>query len=249
MAYNSVLEKLVEYILLELLEAQNTSNMASAKLAEKYYEPKVEEEVPNLEFFPVPNTCIKSFDFALKFALKDIGVILTDNVLLQLNQLIEETWELFLTKLVEDDKIYKERKEKLILQRPLVNITKIKGKITENEKQDLSIASFLEREILQAFDLSINKKSFWGSNSKVPSAFSYPLNLEERINQLLFHSKNEQTIPLTDFKAVFDINQLNDINEDIICSVNVQVEMRNFESALYNHDKDSNLTTRILTLR
>ncbi|MFY7741606.1 MAG: hypothetical protein ACOVQR_03090 [Flavobacterium sp.] len=247
---HSVLEKLVEYILLELLEAQNISNIASAKLAEKYYEPKLEEEVvPNLEFFPVPNTSIKSFDFALKFALKDIGVILTDDVLLQLNQLIEETWELFLKQLVEEGSIIEERKKKLLLQRPLVNLSKIKGKITEQEKQDLTIASFLEREILQAFELSINKKSFWGGNSKLVSPFSYPLHLEERINQLLFHSKDEQTIPLNDFKAVFDLKQLNDITDDIICSVNVQVEMRNFESALYNHDKDSNLKTRILTLK
>ena len=247
MAENSVLEKLVEYILLELLEAQNTSNEKSARLAENYKSSG--PRVPNLEFFPIPNSSIKAFDFKLKFALKDIGVVLTDDALSKINILIEESWVLYLTQLVNEGIIIEERKNKYLKQLPTIDLTEFKSKISEKDKSDKSISSILEKEILLAFETSVNKKSFWGVTNKVSTHNISSLNLEEKINQILFNSDKEQEIPLTDFKAVFDLNQLNNITEDIVCSINVHVEMRNFESAYYNHENDNNMNTRILTLK
>lgn len=247
MADNSVLEKLVEYILLELLEAQNTSNEKSALLAENYKSkgPKV----PNLEFFPVPNSSIKAFDFKLKFALKDIGVILTDDTLSKINVLIEESWIVYLTQLVNEGVIIEERKKKYLKQLPTIDLSTFKSEISEKDNTDKTIASLLAKEIELAFENAVNKKSFWGGSSKLSTQSLSYLNLEEKINQILFNSEKEQDIPLTDFKAVFDLNQLNSVTEDIVCSINVHVEMRNFESAYYDHENDSNLKTRILTLK
>ncbi|WP_299223906.1 hypothetical protein [uncultured Psychroserpens sp.] len=246
MADNSVLEKLVEYILLELLEAQNASNEASAKLAENYSSD--DPKVPNLEYFPIPNSSIRAFDFALKFALKDIGVILTDDAISKINDLIIETWELYLNNLVNYNVIIEDRKKALLKQIPIVDLRRFKSDITEkDDAEEESIASLIEKEILLAFLAQLPKRR-WGKKEALAKS-SFALNLKEKINQILFSSKREQEIPLSDFKAVFDINQLNDITEDIVCSINVHVEMRNFESAYHDHDKDSNLKTRILTLK
>lgn len=248
MADNSVLEKLVEYILLELLEAQNASNEASARLAENYNSDH--PKVPNLEYFPVPNSSIKAFDFKLKFALQDIGVILTDDAISKIDDLILEKWELFLNNLVDNKFIIGERKNALLKEPPIIDLKNIKGDLVDKEDdKENTIASFLEKEILTAFIEHLPKsQKLWGKKEAISKSYM-GLNLKEQINRILFNSKKKQEIPLSDFKAVFDVNQLNDITEDIVCSINVHVEMRNFESAYHDKDDDSNMRTRILTLK
>jgi len=114
MKENSILEKLVANILLELLEAQNASNKASARLAENYLNAKGKDKVPNLEYFPIPNSSIKAFDFELKFALKDLSTLLTESTISKIDLLIMETWELFLTQLHKEGAVSKEEKEELL---------------------------------------------------------------------------------------------------------------------------------------
>ena len=250
MSENSILEGLVEHILLELLAAQNASNEASAQLAERYLNPESAKDVPNLEFFPVPNSSIKAFDFNLKFALKDIGIVLTAEVIKKINELIERIWDMLLQNLTDQGTILERRRDSLLQEKPILDFAAIKDKAIDKPAKQESIASFLEEEIIKTLVAQLPRRT---RRRKVEiSKAIIPLDIRRQLNEILFQSKQQQEIPLPDVKAVFDLGQLNQASGEIICEINVHVEMRNFDSAYYNNisnDKNNPPQTRLLTLR
>lgn len=250
MAQNSILEGLVEHILLELLVAQNASNEASAKLADKYLKSeKKEKHIPNLEFFPVPNSSIKAFDFELKFGLKDIGIVLSDKTISEINQLIAEAWKLLLESLSNEGAILNRRKESLMQRTPTLDLKTLETEGIDNKNmQQYNISSFLEKNIIQLLVESLPRRT--RRNKEAITKGIIAIHLKTKINDVIFNSKKEQSLSLPDVKAVFDLEKLNNATGQVICSINVHVEMRNFDSAYYNDiDPEGNKkNARLLTL-
>lgn len=66
-----IFENIVASLLIDVIKAQNRANEYSAKLVPNYRDPTHADppQNPNLGFFPVPNSVIRSFDFKLSFTL------------------------------------------------------------------------------------------------------------------------------------------------------------------------------------
>lgn len=245
----AILEQLVEHILLELLEAQNASNEASAKLAESYLRNgKNGEKIPNLEFFPVPNSSIKAFDFSLRFGLENIGFILSEEVKLELNNLIDVEWLKFLDNLVQNGAML-ERRKRTLLTPPRLDFSEMKSKVTASGAE--SISAFLEKEIILLFVKQLPPRIQRRRDKVSKSALS--LGLARKIEPMLFQDEKEQSIPLPKVKAVFDLSKLDGVSGEVICNINIHVEMRNFASAYYNNagfgdDNDDSNPKRLLTI-
>ena len=98
---HDILESLVQTILLDLTEAQHYSNERSAQLAAKYIDNSIVDGHPEpLQFFPVPNSSIKAFDFSLSFALEDLNDNLNEDLEKATNSVINSAWPEFVKALI-----------------------------------------------------------------------------------------------------------------------------------------------------
>lgn len=66
---NDLFETIIATILEDIIRAQHAANVFSARLAKKYIDPQQFELPAELGYFPVPNSVIKSFRFSLQFGL------------------------------------------------------------------------------------------------------------------------------------------------------------------------------------
>ncbi len=234
MKSNSVLENLVEYILLELLEAQNVANKESAKLADNYLNKEDREDgVPNLEYFPIPNPAIKSFDFALKFGLKDIGILLSGDALDQLNEKLRPHWKHFLSLLLSENLISEKKEIKLLDKFPEIKQETFQQGLEKLPKKNISLVEFIKRRIIIKFVSSLKKIK----QPKKITRIASELEIEEDIQETLIHLDNYTNKNVSNLKAVFDINRLSNVDKDIICDININVEMRSFDAAFYLDEK------------
>ena len=239
MSTDSLLEGLVEKILLDLLAAQDASNKASAKLAERYLNPKPEEKIPNLEFFPVPNSSIKSFDFSLKFLLKDLGIILRGDAKSKIEAFISNFWESLLESLFQKKLVTQDERVSLSANSPQIDLNTIFDR--EIELTETTLSALCLKEIILQFINHLPERI--KTENTILEDILLETDLKDSLNEILFQSSAHQQHTVSDMKAVFDLNQLNNASKEVICSINVYVEMRNFDSAYYNAvDKGGNTT-------
>lgn len=231
MESNSIFENLVERILLDLFEAQKASNQASAKLLDSFLHADLDN---TLDQFPIPNSCIRSFDFSLKFLLEDLGGLLAEDFISQIYSLMEKTWEEVIKKLYRDRKIDAAHKKKLQKVKIIEEMRPLKFKNNKSNNKD--IAKLIVEQVMSIFEQVLKN---WNLRKIdiVGKAFN---NLETEINTILFGAKNNGSIPLSKLNATFDLEKLNALNEDMLCSINVNVEMRNFETAYTEGQRKSN---------
>ena len=248
MSKDPILQGLVEKILLELLEAQHVANKASARLAEYYLNPPSGSEVPNLGFFPVPNPGIKSFDFSLKFLLKEFGSILRDDAKHQIGQLLIKLWNEQIEILYKENLIEKHEKKELLEVSPKLDYDNLFNAVESVEGEDIS--SLFLHEISKLFVTYLPDKI--AKQKLTISKDIQALASIKEINDILFNASSSHSIPLDKVSAVFDLSQLNSIENELICGINIYVEMRNYETAQYSDtDEKGNVRSKakILTQR
>jgi hypothetical protein len=85
-------EDIISSLLIDVIKAQNRANKFSARLVPEYRDPTKfwPPEDPNLGFFPVPNSVIRSFDFRLTFALENKDAIGPANIFNGLHRAVDQ---------------------------------------------------------------------------------------------------------------------------------------------------------------
>jgi len=80
-------EKIIAAILIDIIKAQHHANIYSANLATVYKDPEklIPPLNPNLVYFPIPNSMIKSFDFSISFNIENLFDMLPPEILEQFN--------------------------------------------------------------------------------------------------------------------------------------------------------------------
>lgn len=233
MEENNLLEKIVEHILLELFEAQKASNEASAKLVEEYLKKK---DVGPVEFFPIPNSCIKSFDFSLKFLLKDLGMVVSDNLKEEIDKLLRDRWKLLLERLYDLGGIAKSSRKKLEKTSPPLDYDILGRRFTA--KSEASLSGVLEAAVKSSFYSAL--AAYAEVNEAMYEEAFQSLRLASQLEKLIFSTGSEKAVPLSKIKASFDLGKLDELSEDIICDINVNVSMRNFDSAYIDEITEGN---------
>ncbi len=242
------LETLLTSFLQDITSAQDASNMYSACLAMEYSDPakdddeckckckdgdkckckdddgckcKVDKRPDCIKYFPVPVPVIRSFEFTFQFAfqafanyvdntlfadLKDtIGQFLTDN-----NQLSKPGDTESITHLIFED----------VKAELITLLLKVKQKNEAIHK----FAGYLQNKIADAL-----KKHYQSLKTESPVNLK---NIRTSLEDVLVDFNK----PLTDWakafknvKMVYDLNKLNSLNGDILCSLKVNVEMQNLQ--------------------
>lgn len=215
------IEIIVTKILEELTNAQDAVNKKSAELAEEYQNPP--KDLKNLSYFPVPNSLIKSFDFSLNFGIEELGSLLTDKVKDAVAKICAQNWDALLGKLISSKLINDQ--QKTLLQE---NTAEMCFKHEKIQLTGTDLALQISETIIIKYKLRLK-------DLNIPSSVLNELLIaqqniiENELRTILPDTLEKQKANASEFKAVFDINKLNEINNDIICGINVKVEMRNFD--------------------
>lgn len=219
---NDLLERLIAKILMDLTRAQNASNRLSARISKIYQQPPA--GMDNLKFFPVPNSLIKSFDFKLKFALSELVGLLQDDLSIALREEIQAIWLQLVQDLEERTLIKTGSLEQLQQYRfefdQIVRINKVEG--TSDP-----VIELLTRQTIKAFTNELNGKIKIKVNL-APLLEEWADRIRTKITEFV-DIIVEEFSSATAYKTVFDLDKLNEIDSEILCSINVNVEMRNLK--------------------
>lgn len=206
-------EDVIQQILIDLAEAQHASNIKSAELAQIYKS----NTIPFLEFFNVPNSSIKSFNLNLKFGLEDFVALFSDKLQGYLNDLIHESWNDLLFQLSNDQMISDDEFMEMKNINPLISFDVINDSLNK-----VQWPVVIRQAIIDGFSGALKHQS---SDKFQTIIDSITQQLDERIPLLL-----QQIIPAnhlygSDVSAVFDLNRLNNLGDNVICQINVNVDM------------------------
>ena len=220
-ATDDFLENMLASFLIDIANAQNASNINSAELAVIYSDPAL--PLPAcLKYFPIPVPVIKSFEFTVQFAFEGFNSYM-DNILFEeLKQAIEP----IIQGLGQQDvtgnssesithEIFEEAKAEL--NRLVLNVTQ-------------------KNEVIQQFCVFLKKLRADAIKKRHPA-----INAESQLELKNIRKSLEQALtdfnqPLADLKTafknikmVYDLNKLNNLNGDVLCSLKVNVEMQNLQ--------------------
>jgi hypothetical protein len=213
------LEKLLTMFLLDITGAQNLSNINSAILAETYNSPP--EGYPQwLKYFPIPVPVIKSFAFTLQFAFEDLEGFMDNKLFGEIEQAIAEALEI-----VDGDSPPGNSSENMAMD----IFDKAKNKLKE-----LILSKTDKNEVIQQFMSFLKKLA--GDTIKQ----HYPgTGAENKIDLKSLRNSLEQALdnfskPVKELEdafkkvnMVYDLNKLNNLSGDIMCTITVNVEMQN----------------------
>ncbi|WP_258098252.1 hypothetical protein [Marinoscillum pacificum] len=209
-----ILEKLVKQILIDLIEAQNQANIKSAKLAKDYFDHKVE----NLQYFGVPNSLVKSFDFTLKFMFEDLVNMFNEKTKSQFKQLIKSNWRTFVLQLLDQEII-----QESDLAQKLKAVPDISINVDQLEPQDEDLLETISSYLIKQLEahaqhlIESQKCSFSKENSE---------SLKNEVQQIIDPVNIQESASSEKKKMVIDLNQLNKMDQSMICEIKVHADMQ-----------------------
>ncbi len=221
METSDVFEKLFETILIDITKAQNKSNIYSAKLGEQYADPAKYKLPVNLRFCPLPAPVINSFNLNIKFALEALENYLDNTLKNETGKLVAAMIE----KITQPEKQIKD-KDKVIADIVFDIKQSIYKVITDDEKGSITNETLLVffrnsfHEILSTdFYIDIINEIF--SQQKA--------NINSCINKILNRISGLKDKRFGNVSPVYDFETLNEVDAAIICTITLNVDMRNYQ--------------------
>ena len=215
------LEELLATLLIDIIKAQHQANLFSARLANLYYDPEKYGLDPNLSYFPVPNSVIKSFDLNMKLAPEKVEVIVEKS----LESGLREAFGLVLSQL----KLKKDEQEKLI-KKALAELTA------------LSLAGQQDRDEIIGQIAGLPKGKVKGFDQQWEEA------LQQALRQHLPAELQLSPEMIKDLLVNYNLQVIKDVGEDKLWQINLLVDMRSFTWGFNDKDQQDKGNPRMIPL-
>lgn len=219
---SDILKDFLSTILKDVIDAQHSANIRSSELAKEYSKKNSKDDL--LKFFDIPSIRIKSFDFDLKFGLTESGGILDDQIRDDLISHINTSTNSFIQETIKVHELPAESERDI---KELISILWI-------GKDGKDILSKLDLKEDNSF---LKKVNFFIENMKI--------SVENLVSENIIFDTQKHSL-----KAIFNINELNSLNENILCSMRINAEIigkkAGFISEYDNPQNDENSTNVFL---